>query len=217
MAYRRTEKMERRMARTRERIVEATMHLIARDGYAGAGIPAIAAEAGVATGSIYRFFPSKAELFDEVFRRVSQREIDACAAAAATPGTARQRIARLVETFARRALKGRRLARALLAEPVDPIIEIDRMRFREPYRAIQAGIIRDGIAAGELEEQDADVVAAGLVGAISEALVGPLGEAHAPEREEQLVATVVTLCVRSLGPAPAADEHRLTAINGESP
>lgn len=202
MAYRRTEKMQRRLAETRERLVAATARLIARDGYAAAGMPAIAAEAGVSTGLIYRHFPSKAELFDEVFRRVSQREIDACAAAAATAGTARERLARLVETFARRALKGRRLAWALLAEPVDPLIEVDRMRFREPYRALIAGIIRDGIAAGEVTDQDADVVAAGLVGAISESLVGPLGEAHAPAHEAKLVETVAGLCVRALGPGP---------------
>jgi len=208
MAYRRTEKMQRRLAATRERIVAATARLIAQHGYAAAGMPAIAGEAGISTGLIYRHFPSKAELFDEVFRRVSQREIDACAAAAATAGTARERLARVVETFSRRALKGRRLAWALLAEPVGPLIEADRMRFREPYRAMMAGIIRDGTAAGEIEPQDADVVAAGLVGAISESLVGPLGEAHAPAREDPLVESVVKLCVRALGPPPQMEQRR---------
>jgi AcrR family transcriptional regulator len=36
----------------------------------------VARRAGVATGSVYRHFPSKADLFAEVFRRAAQREVD---------------------------------------------------------------------------------------------------------------------------------------------
>ena len=68
-----------------------------------ASVAAVAARAGVATGTVYRHFPSKSELFAEVFRRASQREVDAVvAAAAAATGAAADR--RAVETFARRAL-----------------------------------------------------------------------------------------------------------------
>lgn len=205
MAYRRTKKMEARLAETRERIVAAALKLVARDGYGAAGMPAIAAEAGVSTGLLYRHFSSKVELFDEVFRRASQREIDACAAAATIPGSTRERLARVVETFARRALKGRRLAWALLAEPVGPLIEADRARFREPYRAIFAEIVRSGIEAGEIAPQDAKTVATAIVGGIAEALVGPLSEPPQPDEEEALIATVARFCVQSLGvpPVPA--------------
>lgn len=211
MAYRRTEKVEARLAATRERIVKAALSLVARGGYGAAGMPAIAAEAGVSTGLLYRYFPSKADLFDEVFRRASQHEIDACAAAAALPGSARERLARVVETFAQRALKGRRLAWALLAEPVDPVVEADRARFREPYRAIFADIIQAGIDAGEVAPQDARTVAAAMVGAIAEALIGPLSAPPRPQGEAALIATVVRFCVQSLGPAPSANSRTTTS------
>ncbi|TAL83285.1 MAG: TetR/AcrR family transcriptional regulator [Rhodanobacter sp.] len=202
MAYRRTTKMATRLAATRERIADAALSLVARGGYGAADVTAIAAEAGVSTGLLYRYFPSKADLFDEVFQRASQREIDACTAAASLPGNSRERLARVVETFARRALRGRRLAWALLAEPVDPLIEADRVRFREPYRAIFAGIIRRGIESGEVAPQDARTVAAGMVGAIAEALLGPLSEPPHPDDEDTLIATVTRLCVQSLGQKP---------------
>lgn len=208
MAYRRTEKMETRLAQTRERIVHAALSLVARDGYGAAGMPAIAAEAGVSTGLLYRHFPSKADLFDEVFRHASQREIDACAAASAEGGSARERIARTAETFARRALKGRRLAWALLAEPVDSTVEAERVRFREPYRAIFADIIRDGIAAGEVAPQDARTMAAAIVGAIAESLIGPLSEQPHPQQEDALIATVVRFCVQSLGAEPSRSDQQ---------
>ncbi len=60
-------------------------------------------------------------------------------------------------------------------EPVDPVVDALRLQFRVAFRDIAAGAIDAGVAAGELPAQDAAVVAAALVGAIGEALAGPLG------------------------------------------
>src|SRR4051794_39676259 len=133
MPYRPTERTEARRAEAREKIVRAAHELIAHGGYREAQVSAVAAKAGVATGSVYRHFPGKAELFAEVFRRASQREVDAAVAAGSGPGPATERLAAAVETFARRALRGRRLAWALLAEPVDPAVEAERLTFRRAY------------------------------------------------------------------------------------
>ena len=124
---------------------------VADGGYASASVQAVAARAGVATGSVYRHFPSKADLFAEVFRRASQRELDVVAAAGADAGRpAAERIA-----AARRGLRPPRpgrpaLAYALIAEPVDPAVEAERLRFRRGYRDAFAAVLDDGVAAGEL-------------------------------------------------------------------
>lgn len=209
MAYRRTEAVEARLNETRERIVDAAIKLVAEYGYGGAGIPAIAAEAGLSTGALYRYFPSKADLFDEVFRRATQREIDVCAEAARQPGNARERIARVVQVFAKRALKGRRLAYALLAEPVDPLIEADRLRYRIPYRDIFVSIIEDGIKAGEIAEQDAVLTASSIVGALNEALIGPLAPQAKRTNQDQLIGGLARFCVQALGPMPGLKLSRL--------
>jgi AcrR family transcriptional regulator len=47
---------------TRAALLEATSTVIARQGYGGANIRAIAAEAGVAVGTIFRHYPNKAAL-----------------------------------------------------------------------------------------------------------------------------------------------------------
>src|SRR5829696_9293707 len=130
MPYRPTEKTQRRQAQTRAAIVDAALAQVAEGGYASAGVQAVATRAGVATGSVYRHFGSKAELFAEVFRRAAHREVEAMRAAAAGAGPAPDRLARAVDAFARRALRGRRLAWALLAEPVDPAVEAERLAFR---------------------------------------------------------------------------------------
>lgn len=202
MAYRRTQTVVARLNETRERIVAAALKLVAQEGYGGAGIPAIAAAAGLSTGALYRYFPSKAELFDEVFRRGSQREIDVCAEAAGLPGPARERLTRVVEVFSRRALKGRRLAYALLAEPVDPLIEAERLRYRAPYRDIFVGIIEDGIRQGEIARQDAALTASAMVGALVEALIGPLAPQAKKTDQETLINGLAQFCVQALGPRP---------------
>ena len=55
-------------ARTRDRIVEAAGRLFVERGYAGATIPAIAAEAGVAVETVYRATDGKAGLLAEAVR-----------------------------------------------------------------------------------------------------------------------------------------------------
>ncbi|HEU4656398.1 MAG TPA: helix-turn-helix domain-containing protein [Capillimicrobium sp.] len=186
MAYRSTERTEARRLAARERVVVAAHELIAAGGYRAASIAAVAERAGVATGSVYRHFPSKAELFAEVFRRASQREVDAVRAAIADGG-----IPAGVEAFSRRALTGRRLAWALLAEPVDPAVEAERLVFRQAFRDAFAEALPAGLP-------DRDVVAAALVGAIGEALVGPLSPTAGERDEDELVASLVIFCGRAV-------------------
>jgi AcrR family transcriptional regulator len=199
MPYRPTERTEARRAQTREAIVRAAHELIAHGGYREAQVAAVAARAGVATGTVYRHFPSKAELFAEVFRRASQREVDATRAAAeAAAGPAQLQIAAAAEAFARRALRGRRLAWALLAEPVDPAVEVERLAFRRAYAANFAELLRSGLAAGELPAQNVELVAAALVGALGEALVGPLSPVAPDVDPDAFVADLVAFCLRSV-------------------
>ena len=186
MAYRPTERTEARRIAARERIADAAHELIATGGYRAAAVTAVAARAGVATGTVYRHFPSKADLLVEVFRRASQREVDAVAAAIGDGG-----VAAGVETFARRALRGRRLAWALLAEPVDPAVEAERLAFRRAFRDAFA-------AALPAHVEDRELVAAALVGAIGEALVGPLSPTGAERDEDALIAALVAFSLRAL-------------------
>ena len=67
-------------------------------------IGTVAALAGVATGTVYRYFPSKADLSAEVFHIVSLREIDVAADIARSGGTARDRLVAAIGAVARRAV-----------------------------------------------------------------------------------------------------------------
>ena len=203
MPYRPTEKTEARRLATRERIVTAALEKVASGGYASAGVQAVAAEAGVAVGTVYRHFPSKGDLFAEVFRRASQRELDVVVEVTETGLSPSERIGAAVEAFCRRALAGPVLAYALIAEPVDPAVESERLRFRIGYRDAFVRVLEDGVRDGELRPHDSRTVAAALVGALAESLVGPLSTANGGSREA-LIATLVQFCQEAL---PSAHER----------
>ncbi len=199
MPYRPTERTEARKAATRERIVAAALEQVAEGGYASASVQSVAGRADLAVGTIYRHFPSKAELFAEVFRRASQRELDVLVdVSSGDDRRAAERVAAAVEAFCRRALAGPVLAYALLAEPVDPAVESERLRLRRGYRDAFAGVLEGGVASGELRSHDVQTLAAVLVGGLGEALVGPLSAHDGRGRREALVASLVQFCLNSL-------------------
>ncbi len=177
---------------TRERLLSAAQDLIEEGGYAAASVVAIAERAGVAAGTLYRHFDSKEDLFVEVFRAVCSREERAMWAASddlASAGAV-ARLEEVLATFADRALRNPRLAWALIAEPVDPLVDAERLAYRERYAAVIAEALRAGITAGELPEQNVELTAAALVGGCGEALVGPLSPVAGtrPLTEEIVVA-----------------------------
>ena len=195
--YRPTERTEARKAATRERIVSAALEQVGAGGYASAAVQTVAARAGVAVGTVYRHFPSKGDLFAEAFRRASQRELDVVVEVSEADGrSSPERVAAAVETFARRALAGPVLAYALLAEPVDPAVDAERLVFRRAYRDLVAAVVRDGVALGLLPPQNPEVTAAALVGAIAEALVGPLAAGAA---EVDTIPSLITFAHRATG------------------
>lgn len=166
--------MQARLDAQRQDVLNAAIALLSEQGYAGCSMAAVAARAGVATGTVYKHFTSKSELSVELFRTVVTREVAAVEAAANGPGDLIDRIVAVIETFAGRALKSPRLAYALLVEPVEPAIDQERLVFRRAFRDIFAERISEGVEQGVLPPQDPQLTAAALVGAGAEALVGPL-------------------------------------------
>jgi AcrR family transcriptional regulator len=190
------------MIPTRQRLEQAAQELIEEGGYGATSVAAIAERAGVAAGTLYRHFASKQELFVEVFRSVCAREERAMRQAAQDMATAGSvaRLEAVLATFAQRALRNPRLAWALIAEPVDPLVDAERLAYRERYAAVIAESLAAGIAAGELPDQNIEFTAAALVGGCGEALVGPLSPvAEQRPSPDEVVAALRTFVRRAVG------------------
>lgn len=189
---------EQLLVPTRQRLLQAAQELIEEGGYGAASVAAIAERTGVASGTLYRHFPSKEQLFVEVFRSVCTREERAMRAAAEQmkAESAVDRLEEVLATFARRALRNPRLAWALIAEPVDPLVDAERLAYRERYAAVIAEALSAGIESGELPEQNVTLTAAALVGGCGEALVGPLSPLAAERPSSQEVVGALRTFVR---------------------
>lgn len=190
-------------APTRQRLFDSTVELLAEGGYAAATVAAITSRAGVAAGTLYRHYSSKEELFVEVFRTLSGREVEAMREAGAGGGPPLDRLEAAIGAFARRALAEPRVAWALLAEPVDALVDAERLEYRRRYRDLVAGLLGEAAAAGGIRPGDPSVLAAAIVGGVGEALVGPLSSGAADPAA--LTAELQTFARRAAGePASSA-------------
>ncbi|NQD93929.1 TetR/AcrR family transcriptional regulator [Pseudomonas sp. CrR25] len=207
MAYRpSTLRLDRDQA-LREHILACALARVVEGGFAALTMQALAEDAGIATGSLYRHFRGKGELAAEVFASASQREVDALAQALRGPGSPAARLEAGLQQFAARAWHSRRLAFALIAEPVEPEVDEQRLLYREAYAELFVDLLAEGVAQGQFRVQQISLSAACLVGAIAEALVGPLSpparaarEAGRPTLElAEVSQSLVTFCLRAVG------------------
>ncbi|TXS54327.1 TetR/AcrR family transcriptional regulator [Streptomyces sp. t39] len=204
MAYRKTPAELRRLEAARDHLVARATEVVAEVGWAQASVTAVADAAGIAAGSVYQHFPSKAALAVEVFRRAAGREVEVLGEVLRGPGTPVDRLAAGVGVFARRALENRGLAHALLAAPAEAAVGAERLEFRRRYRALFAEVIAEGMREGLLPPQDGEVTAAALTGAVGEVLVDPLsGPDGSGARTGDLLAELTALALRCSG-APSA-------------
>ncbi|MBC9881477.1 helix-turn-helix transcriptional regulator [Bradyrhizobium sp. INPA01-394B] len=201
MVYRRTHQVVKRLAARRSAILAAAREAAAEGGMAAVQIAPVAVRANVAAGTVYRYFPSKAELISELIAEVSRDELAAIRRAAdAAPGPS-SALAAAVTTVAVHTLSQRRLAWGILAEPVDVDVSASRLASRREIAGEIAARIDAAVRAGHLPAQDTALAATALLGALHEALVGPLAPDNLedPAKMRDAVQTVTLLALRAVG------------------
>ncbi|MHB1200101.1 MAG: TetR/AcrR family transcriptional regulator [Polaromonas sp.] len=214
MAYRPTEKTQARKAVLKKQLLDAALFLVAGGGFNALTITAVAQQAGIATGAVYKHFKSKAELCAEVFRLATGKEVAVVRETALREGAPATRLLDTIETFAMRAMRGQRLAYALIAEPVDTLVDAERLRYRQDYADIFRHLVEQGIGSGDFPPQVSAVSAAALVGAITESLVGPLSwqiNTRPSVEQTRLIRSIQAFCLRAVAMKTLEDENRPAA------
>ncbi|GLQ31326.1 TetR/AcrR family transcriptional regulator [Litoribrevibacter albus] len=200
MVYRATANTQAKKAESRERLLNAGLDLVLEAGFTQLTINRVAQRAQVATGTVYRYFASKGELCEEIFLKATKIELAKVTETCKTPGKSPyQRMKTTLSEFAYRAIKGRRLAYALIAEPVDSMLDETRLQFRRAYAEQFSDLISEGIEAGDFREQSPMIAATAIVGAITEALVGPLSPNNCnPIESQKLTSDIVDFCMKAI-------------------
>lgn len=164
-------------------------------------IAPVASRANVAAGTVYRYFPSKADLISELIADVARDELASIRRAAdAAPGPM-SALAAAVTTVAVHVLTHRRLAWGILAEPVDVDVSQQRVASRRDIAAEIQLRIEAAVRANHLPAQDTGLAATAVIGALHEALVGPLAPEGLddPAKMRDAVQTVSLLALRAVG------------------
>ena len=204
MAYRQTEHVAQRLAGRRDAILVAARTIAAESGITAVQIAPVAQRAGIAAGTVYRYFPAKADMVAALIRAVSQREIAALRRVAdAAPGPL-SALAAAILAFAARAVRQRRLSWSVFAEPVDAAVDAARLACRKALTAEFQARIEAAVDGGHLPEQNAALVAPAIVGFLLEGLIGPLAPAaDEPTAQRASVQMLALLALRALGVADA--------------
>lgn len=190
--------MEARLANNRDRIMRATRALIAQGGFHEVSISAVAEGAGLSSGSIYRYFPSKSELYVQALMDAVDHEVEILQTIVDTDEHATDRLRAAIHSFVTRALEGPHLAYAFIAEPIDPQVDAGRIICRQRFGEVFVKLLRDGVDRGEFPDQDVEVSAACLVGAFTEALVRPVAAIEQPANKKPLVEAISQFCFRAI-------------------
>lgn len=140
----------------RTQILIAAAKVFSKHGFAGATIDAVAAEAGMAKGSIYNYFKSKQDLFVQVFTASFTRDEEQMVGSLAEPASALGKIDTLFDEWYGH------LAQYTHEEAL--VLEFWLWAARQGERALTAafyelndrwrdrisGVLADGVAGGEL-------------------------------------------------------------------
>ena len=140
----------------RQRILDGAYRAMLAGGYRGTTMPAIAAEADVSVGLLYRYFDSKEELYLAMCEGVTQAQLDELAAQMGQITDPRERLARAVGHFVE-SLEAERWGAIITTgwaeADVNPALR-DLLRRRcDQIRAFATMFLREAIARGEVEPE----------------------------------------------------------------
>jgi AcrR family transcriptional regulator len=138
----------------RTRILDAAQRVMHNDGYRATTMPAIAAEADVSVGLLYRYFESKEELHLAMCEAITQAQLDELSVElAGIPGTT-ERLAMGVRLFIE-GLEAKDWGGIVVAgwaeAETNPRMRDLLQRRCDQLRSFAAMFIRDSIARGEVD------------------------------------------------------------------
>ncbi|MCC6776142.1 MAG: TetR family transcriptional regulator [Hyphomicrobiales bacterium] len=142
---------------TRARIMDVAEELFRRLGFAKTAVADIAGELRMSPANIYRFFPSKNAIVEAICQRCLGELEDRAWAIARSPGSAPERLERLVIEILNYH-RDNHLAHQHVNDMVLAAIELSWIAVRahkEHLRMVVEAVLRDGIEAGEFERVDA--------------------------------------------------------------
>jgi AcrR family transcriptional regulator len=141
---------------TRQRLIRAALELFATRGYHDTTTAQIAKKAGVAEGTIYRHFPSKQQLLNELYRAAMRwaAKVVQDTEAAEKPHA---QLARVAQALAEGAVRDPTVVKLGFLERLEPVLDDESRKTAREFRAALERVIAQGKAEGTIRAGAADV------------------------------------------------------------
>ena len=157
----------------RRRIREGAIRAFSRDGFYATKTAQVAAEAGVANGTLYNYYGSKEAILVDVFETESARIQAAVVRILAADRPMREKLQDLFQTRIDQARENRYLARLFVGEelPLGGEMEQTFKRIFDESAQTLAGALRDAMGNGEIRTGDPIILAYTLLGTMRALLI----------------------------------------------
>ena len=164
----------------RKRLLQAAVKTFGRRGFHEAKIAEIAAEAGVAEGTVYLYFRNKEDLLGCVFDETMDEVLAEAPAIRHGEGTAAEKLTRLVGRHLSFIGQDRDLASVFqieLRRSARLVERFSRSKLSEYFRLLD-GVLKEGIASGELRKDLDPRVAVRVLFGASDEILSAFGQEH---------------------------------------
>jgi len=141
---------------THQRLIRAALELFSSRGYHDTTTAQIAKKAGVAEGTIYRHFPSKQQLLNELYR-AAQRWASKMVDDSSGGGTPRARLTQVAQALVEGAVRDPAVVKLGLLERHDAILDDESRRTAREFRMGLERVVAQGKAEGAVRAGAVDV------------------------------------------------------------
>jgi len=200
LAYRKTDKVGKKLEAKLQAILQAAQTVFAEHGYHGTSIKEIARKAGLATGTIYLYLRNKEALFaalvDEIYEMVLSKIADNRKEARDVQGKLRASMEAAVETLG----KNRALARVILLQTAssNQAVSEQLADLLDRLAELVEADIREAIETNQIPPLDSRIAATAFVGTFYNVVLVWLREGY-PTTLEEAVGPLVEYNLRGLG------------------
>ncbi|MHB8170316.1 MAG: TetR/AcrR family transcriptional regulator [Thermincolia bacterium] len=178
----------------RELILEAAMVVFAREGFHKAKVEDIAIEAGVGKGTVYEYFSSKAELFQEMFKEGMDYFTRTLHGEVIQAATARDKLKKVAYLHFDFIVRNRDLAKITMESQNQCDEDFRKWIFGIQNQKMEffKSIIEEGIAKGEFRQVDSRAAALAFTGAIG-SLFAPVTFGNLDVKAEDIIEPILKI------------------------
>jgi len=176
----------------RELILEAAMVVFAREGFHKAKVEDIAIEAGIGKGTVYEYFSSKAELFQEMFKEGMETFIRTLHSEIKQISSAREKLRKIAYLHFEFIIKHRDLAKITMENQGQCGEDFRKWIFRMQSKKMEyiRSIIEEGVKNGEFRKVDSQAAALAFSGAMG-SLFAPLTFGNEEIKAEDIIEPIL--------------------------